>query len=151
MASLPAVIALGCATVLEVGAYYVPWLDNLLDSISTPAATIAGMGVAAASFGEVDPMLKWSLALIAGGGSAGAIQLGTVALRATSSVTTGGLGNPLISTGEGAAATGFSLMAILLPILAALVLIVMVFVAVRIYRRRPQDSDEGPSIPNPSS
>ena len=36
-----AVVALGIATAVEVAAYYVPWLDNMLDSIATPAAVIS--------------------------------------------------------------------------------------------------------------
>ena len=36
LGSTPVTIALGVATVLEVGSYYIPWLDNALDSIATP-------------------------------------------------------------------------------------------------------------------
>ena len=100
LATWPAVMAFALATVVEIGAYYVPWLDNLLDSISTPAAVIAGALAAAACVTEMDPLVRWSVVAISGGGVAGLIKLGTVGLRATSTVTTGGLGNPVVSTIE---------------------------------------------------
>ncbi|KOA13883.1 membrane protein, partial [Acinetobacter baumannii] len=41
--ALPSVcLALGVATVCEVAAYYIPWVDNALDTVATPAAMIAG-------------------------------------------------------------------------------------------------------------
>ncbi len=38
----PALIVFAVATVLEIVAYYVVWLDNLLDTIATPAPAAAG-------------------------------------------------------------------------------------------------------------
>ena len=56
------------ATLAEVGGYYIPWIDNLLDTIATPAAIIGGIFVTSASLeGEIDPSLQWMLAIIAGG------------------------------------------------------------------------------------
>ena len=88
----PALACFLTATVLEVAAYYMPWIDNLLDSVATPAAVVAGTMITAAVVTDMSPLMKWSLALIAGGGTAGVIQATTVALRGTSSVTTGGTG-----------------------------------------------------------
>ena len=112
LASDQALILLGVATVAEIGAYYVPWLDNLLDAVSTPAAVVAGTLLSAAFIVEVNPLLKWTFAAIAGGGLAGAVQLSTVTLRATSSATTGGLLNPIVSTLEGVGALVFSVLAL---------------------------------------
>src|SRR5262245_31270558 len=89
----PTIACFLTASVLEVAAYYVPWIDNLLDSIATPAAVVAGTMMMAAVVTDMSPLMKWSLALIAGGGTAGVIQASTVALRGTSSTTTGGLTN----------------------------------------------------------
>ena len=83
---------LSAAVILEVLAYYIPWLDNLLDTIATPSAVIAGTMMSAAVMGDVDPVIKWSISTIAGGGSSGTIQLGTVATRAVSTGTTGWFG-----------------------------------------------------------
>ena len=100
IATEPALVALALATLLEIGAYYVPWLDNFLDSIATPCAIIAGTIVTASIVTSVDPYLKWTLAVIAGGGAAGLVQTATVATRAVSTTATGGLANFAVSTGE---------------------------------------------------
>lgn len=122
----PAMIALGIATGVEIAGYYVPWIDNMLDSIATPAAVVAGTLVTAAAMsGEFDPMMQWTGAVVGGGGSAAAVQTGTVLLRAVSTGTTGGLGNPVVSTGEAAGSTGLSILAIILAPIAALIVIVM--------------------------
>ena len=124
METTPALVAFGTATVLEVGAYYVPWLDNFLDAVATPAAVIAGVLATAAVFVEMPPLLRWSLALIGGGSAAGLIQGATVLLRLKSLALSGGLTNPLVSTAELAGSTITSVLAILLPVLCFALLIV---------------------------
>lgn len=131
LASWPAVGTLTVATLLEIGAYYVPWLDNLLDTVSTPAAVVAGIVAAAACVTDMDPLLKWSLAVIAGGGSAGTIKLGMAGLRAGATATTGGLANGVVSTVEWLVSLVLSLLALFVPILAALLSIIMVVCLVR--------------------
>lgn len=126
LASWPAIVALALATLLEVVAYYVPWLDNALDSITTPAAVIAGMVAVAASVHDVDPLLKWSVALIAGGGSAGVIKAGTAGVRGLSSVFTGGLANFVLATVEWATSLLLSLLALVLPVVAAIIALLLV-------------------------
>lgn len=121
-----ATIAFGTATIAEVLAYYIPWLDNVLDTIATPAAIVAGTITTASFVTDISPFLKWTLALIAGGGIAGLVQGTTVALRAKSSVSTAGVGNPLFSTLELGGSLITSLLAILAPILC-LALIAFVF------------------------
>ena len=137
IASTPALITLAVATVLEIGAYYVPWLDNLLDTVSTPAAVVAGIVVTASVVTGIDPYLKWSLAVIAGGGVAGAVQAVTVGTRGASSMTTAGLGNPLVTTAEIGGSAVLSGVAIGLPALAGLVVVVLLVPAVRRLRRSP--------------
>ena len=88
------------AAIFEIGGYYIPWIDNLLDSGASPAAIIAGTLITASFITGMDPWLQWLLALIAGGGVAGAVQATTVVTRASSTVTTGGLGNPIVSSVE---------------------------------------------------
>jgi hypothetical protein len=134
----PALICLATATALEIGAYYVPWIDNALDSIATPAAFVAGTLATLAVVTDLPPLWKWSLALIAGGGIAGLIQAATVGIRGTSSVTTGGLGNFVVSTGELILALITTLLALVLPLIAAvLVVVILIWVAMRLSRRRP--------------
>ncbi len=133
----PALAAFGSATVLEIGAYYIPVLDNLLDTIATPAAVVAGTIVTASMVGDMSPFLKWSLALIAGGGVAGVVQSGTVALRAGSTGTTGGIANPVLSTLEMVGSILTTALAILLP-LAGLILVA--WICYRMVRARRRSS-----------
>jgi len=128
IASDVAIVALATATVLEIGAYYVPWLDNLLDTIATPAAVTAGIMLTAAATPELSPFVRWALAIVAGGGAAGFIQASTALLRLKSSALTAGAGNPLIATVELAGAVVLSLLALLAPLLALLVIVALMAV-----------------------
>ena len=125
--STPALIAFSAATVLEVGGYYIPWLDHLLDTLSTPAAVVAGTIVTASCVTDVSPFLRWTLAVIAGGGAASVIQASTVLGRGASSLTTGGLGNPVFATIELAGSVFTSVLSLIAPYLAIALLVVGVF------------------------
>jgi hypothetical protein len=141
-----ALIAFLVATVVEVLAYYIPWVDNVLDTVATPAAVVAGIVATAAVVTDMSPLLKWSLALIAGGGAAATVQAATVAVRGASSLTTGGIGNPVVATGELGGSTITSLLAIIVPVLTFILLIVTgVFVwrGLRSVRRRRRKSTPG--------
>lgn len=122
-----ATIIFATATVAEIIGYYIPWVDNVLDTIATPAAVVAGTLTTAAFITDISPLLKWSMALIAGGGIAGLVQASTVTLRAKSSLATGGAGNPVFSTLELAGATFTGLLAIFVPIFC-LVLVGLFFI-----------------------
>ncbi|WP_027302813.1 DUF4126 domain-containing protein [Rudanella lutea] len=137
ISSWPALFLLGVATVVELGAYYIPWLDNALDTIASPAAIVAGT-LLSTSYLQIDsPVLDWGLGLMLGGGSAGLIQAGTSLLRLGSTATTGGLANPIVSTTENAASFGFSILAILLPLLTMVILIgILIYIASRLLNRR---------------
>lgn len=117
IASYPALITFAVATALEIAAYYIPYVDNLMDSLAIPAATVAGIMLTASVVTGMDPMLKWTLAIIAGGGVAATTQVATTKLRALSTATTGGLGNPVVSTAEAGGSTGLSIVALLWPVL----------------------------------
>lgn len=124
MGSSYATIAFASATIAEILGYYVPWLDNALDTIATPAAVVAGTVASASVITDISPFLKWTMALIAGGGIAGLVQASTVTLRAKSSLATAGTGNPIFSSLELAGAIVTALMAIFIP-MVCLVLIVI--------------------------
>ena len=137
LGSAPVTLALGIATILEIGSYYIPWLDNVLDSAATPAAVIAGTFLTGAVMPEMmgDGFLKWFLAVIVGGGSAGLVQGASVILRGASTAATGGVVNPVVSTAELGGSILTSVLAILLPTVAAIVVLaLMVFVIVTIVR-----------------
>ncbi|CAA9287932.1 FIG00350007: hypothetical protein [uncultured Coleofasciculus sp.] len=128
MGSYTAMVAFAVATCIEIAAYYIPWVDNLLDAVATPMAMAAGTIVTASVIPDADPMLQWTVALIAGGGSAGTIQAFTGIGRLASTVMTGGLGNALLSTIESGSSIILSGLAIALPVVAVcLVAVLLVF------------------------
>jgi hypothetical protein len=131
MGTWPALACFATATILEIGAYYLPWIDNLLDSIATPAAVVAGAVAMGSVVTEMSPLMRWTLALIAGGGTAGLIQAATVAVRGTSTATTAGTANWLISTFELLASIGGTIVSLLLPIVAAACVALMVIIAIK--------------------
>jgi hypothetical protein len=135
----PALICFLTATILEIVAYYVPWLDNLFDSVATPAAVVAGVILTAAVITDMSPLMKWSLALIAGGGTAGLIQAMTVALRGTSSAATGGFGNWMLASAELAASAVTTLLSLAAPLLTVLA-VALVALAAAFYLRRGRTS-----------
>ena len=133
----PALLGLTVATVFEVGAYYVPWLDNLLDTVATPASILAGT-LLSTSFLQIDnPVLHWGLGLMLGGSSAGIIQAGTSLLRLGSTATTGGAANPVLATGENVASVGLSIFTIFLPLVAVVIIVlVLIFIIGRLVAKR---------------
>ena len=135
LATTPALVCLGVATALEVGAYYIPIVDNFLDTISAPAAVIAGTVVAAAVIVDIDPWLRWTLAVIAGGGAAAAIKLPMTLTRGASTTTTGGVANPVVSTTELVASSAFSAFAVLWPLALPFVVLGVVVLFYRRIRR----------------
>jgi hypothetical protein len=136
LATPSALIMLSVAAVAEVLAYYIPIVDNLLDTVATPAAFVAGTIVSAAVMIDAPPMVKWTAAVIAGGGIAGLTQGMTGILRAHSTVLTAGLGNPVIATAELGAAALISFLALAAPTIAIALVVVFLIVALRLVRRR---------------
>ncbi|MDP9122215.1 MAG: DUF4126 domain-containing protein [Acidobacteriota bacterium] len=137
LASSPALIAFAVATVVEIGAYYIPWVDNLLDAIATPTAILAGMMLTAGTLVDMGPLLRWTLAVVAGGGTAALFQGLTTTARQVSSLTTGGLGNPVLATAEAGGSALLSVLAIMVPLVAAVLVGLLLYYAVRklIWRR----------------
>ena len=133
-----ALTMLSAAALVEVLAYYVPGVDNLLDAVATPAAFVAGTIVSAAVMTDLPPMAKWMAAVIAGGGTASFIQGVTTILRAKSTVVTGGFGNPVIATGQLGGSVLLSLLALAAPLAAFAVVILLLWLALRLIRRKRQ-------------
>ena len=135
LATTPALFAFGVATLVEIGAYYVPWVDHLLDLAAGPAAVLAGVIASASVITDLPPLLQWSVALVGGGTAAGIVQGATSLLRLGSTASTGGLGNPVVATMETAASGIMAVLAIALPVLALLLLGAVVFAIYRLARR----------------
>lgn len=151
----PSLLALSTAASVEVVAYYIPWLDNVLDSIATPLATVAGALAAAAvmlppethaalastiagagdgSAGSASGW-QWAASLVSGGATAGLVQVSSVVTRAASTVGTGGAGNPVVATAENAGAATLSITMIIAPLIGLTLLLLAVFLGYRWFFR----------------
>lgn len=135
MATWPALITFASATLLEILGYFIPWFDNALDSVATPAAVIAGVLVSASTMVELPPLIRWTVALMAGGGIAALVQGATVLVRAKSTMFTGGAGNGAVAIGEFAGSAVTSAMAVFVPVLALAIVILGVAFILRLRRR----------------
>jgi hypothetical protein len=135
LAGLPTLIVTGIATIVEILAYYIPFVDHLLDTISVPMATVAGSVLFASQFADLGTFPQWALALIAGGGTAATISSGFAGIRAASTATTGGLGNSVVGTTETAGAGIMSVLAMAVPIIAAIIAIILLILVVFLGRK----------------
>ncbi len=120
-----AIALFATAGLFEICAYFIPWLDNVLDTIATPSAIIAGTILTCASLDGINPPLQWILALIAGVGLTGSVQLSTVLIRGLSTVTTGGIGNPIVTLLEDCMSILLTILATFLPIIAVVITVIM--------------------------
>ncbi|MGD1715110.1 DUF4126 domain-containing protein [Dapis sp. BLCC M172] len=121
-----ATVAFGVGAFVEVAAYYIPWVDELLDIIATPTAVVAGTIITSSFVSDMSPMLQWTIAVIVGGGSAGTVQGLTDVTRLASTALTGGFANPGVSTMELLSSTVLSMLAISVPLLGAVVVFVVI-------------------------
>jgi len=135
LATTSALTMLSIAALAEILAYYIPGVDNLLDTLATPGAVIAGIVASAAVMSDLPPMIKWTLAIIAGGGAAGLTQGATALLRAHSTAFTAGIGNPVIATAELGGALVVSLVALAAPFIALGLVVLFCVLAVRFVRK----------------
>lgn len=129
-----ALTTLGIATFVEIIAYFIPFLDHLLDLITIPLATIAGTAIMVSTVAHLDPTITWALAIIAGGGTATAIKTSTSSTRLASTGTTAGLANPLVATVETGTSIGLSVLAIFVPIMAVLLVIFIFWLLFKTYK-----------------
>lgn len=133
--SLAAVITLGVAMLVEIGTYYIPFIDNLMDTIAIPLATVAGTAVMVSTVADLSPVVTWALAIIAGGGTAATIKSATGATRLTSSVSTAGLGNPIVTTIETGSSIVMTILSIFLPVVGFIMVIVILIVFYKLYKK----------------
>lgn len=131
MGSYYCTVAFGTATFLEILAYYIPWLDHLLDLVASPAAVIAGIIATASIVTDMSPFLKWALALIAGGGAAATVQGLTVAMRTKSTYLTTGTANWFISSLELVGSIITAILAIVAPLLTIMLIVMLCFFVIK--------------------
>ena len=130
----PTAIALGIATIVEILAYYIPVVDNLLDTIEIPTAVTIGTLLTAATLKDVNSLFwLWGLAAILGGGTAGIIATFTALTRIAFTGITAGTGNFLVATIEALSSGVLSILALtILPIAVALVIGILILAIVRL-------------------
>ncbi|MCK0188450.1 DUF4126 domain-containing protein [Arenibacter sp. F20364] len=133
--SLAALITFGVATIVEIFAYFIPWLDNLLDSFAVPMAALAGTAVMVSTASNLDPVITWTLAIIAGGGTATVIKGASATGRLASTATTAGVANPVIGLVETATAAVVTAASIFAPMLAAFLVLIILLVLFRFFRK----------------
>jgi hypothetical protein len=142
LSTTPALICLGAATLFEIIAYYIPFIDNILDTIAAPMAAIAGTLLATSVIPIESDWMKWVIGIVAGGGGAGLVAAGTGFLRLLSTKTTLGTGNAVVSTGENTAAIGGSILSFLIPVVMAVFFIGLLFWIIRKmikqFKRKPR-------------
>ncbi|MDD4095253.1 MAG: DUF4126 domain-containing protein [Oscillospiraceae bacterium] len=146
IASYPALIIFGVATILEIVAYFVPYVDNILDMVSLPIGVVAGIIVVASVVTDVDPILRWTLAVIAGGGIAAGTGVISNAVHALSTATTGGTANPAVSTVESGATAVMTILSVVLPIVGVLVVALVLFLTIRYVIRRKKKKEASPVV-----
>ena len=141
--NLTALLVLGVAMIVEILAYYIPFIDNILDVVATPLAAIAGTFVMASTLVDFSPVATWSLAIIAGGGTATAFQGMTTVTRMASTAKTAGIGNPILATAETGTSVLLSVSSLFLPIVTfviVLVLLVILTFVLKKFKKRLKNS-----------
>lgn len=133
LASNTALMALGFASIIEISAYYIPFIDNLLDTITTPLAIGAGTLLSASILPVDNEIARWVIGFIVGGGASTAVQVSTTLLRIGSIGTTGGLGNSLVASGENVASVVTPILSLILPLLMAAIIVISLFFIVRLF------------------
>ncbi len=133
--STAALITLGVATLVEILAYYIPYVDNFLDSVAVPLAAVAGTAVMVSTIADLSPAVTWALAIIAGGGTAAAISGASGATRLASTASTAGLGNPVVSTVETGTSIILTIVSLILPVMGFVLGVLVLIIIFRLYKK----------------
>lgn len=131
LTQLPAVITFGVASVIEIVAYFIPLIDHLLDAVTIPSSIVSGIVLFASMFPENESLIKWAMAILAGGGTAGLVSSVTSLARFKSTAFTAGLGNPLIAFTETIGSIIISGLSILFPFFVILVIAVLIYLGIK--------------------
>jgi hypothetical protein len=129
----PVLIALGAVAVLDFVGDKIPTVDHVLHAAGTVIAPATGVVAALSSSSalHVSPAAMTIIGIVGAGTAHGT----RMAIRPFSTLTTAGLGNPVLSLIEDAGSLGLSVVAIALPVLALLLVAAMFAAAWRVIRR----------------
>jgi len=134
-ASTPVLIVVGVLYLIEFVADKIPTIDHIWDVIHTVIRPVAGALVAFAAVSNQIPRGAVIIATILAGGAALGAHATKATLRGASTLSTGGLGNPILSLIEDLFAFASAIIAILLPWLVLVVLALVTLLVVRLCRR----------------
>ncbi len=134
VASTPALIAFSVAALLEIAAYAIPYVDNLLSTISVPVSAVAGTVLTMSVITEIDPLLAWTLSIVGGGGASVLTNISSNVLHAGSTVTTGGIANPFVSLGESVLSFIMAVLAVLFPLLVLIIVVIAIILILKRWR-----------------
>jgi Domain of unknown function (DUF4126) len=134
-ATTPVLIVLAVLYLVEFVADKVPAVDHAWDVIHTLIRPVAGALVAWAAVSDRIPHGAVILASIIAGGTALGSHATKATLRGVSTLTTAGLGNPVLSVLEDAFAFVNAAIAIFLPWLVILMMMAITLVFLVAYRR----------------
>jgi uncharacterized membrane protein len=139
ISSTPGIIIILLLLPIELVADKVPGLDHVSDIVHTAIRPVAGAILAAAVADASGDLDAWIGALI-GVTGAGATHAAKMSTRPVVTVSTGGVGNPIVSMIEDVTATISSLVAVFLPLLLLIVLPVVGFLLYGTWRRMRRGS-----------
>lgn len=134
--SMPALIALGVAVVLEILSDKIPVVDNVLDQIGGYIKPVAATVLASSLFTSMDPLFAIVLGLIAGAAPAAAVHSAKSAIRLGSTAFTFGSGNFFLSILDDLFSFLGSIIAVLAPFLAAALAIFLIAIIWRMRKIR---------------
>jgi hypothetical protein len=122
----PALVMFAVATLVEILAYFIPWVDNVLNVISVPASLVAGTILTYAVIGSLNPALAWVISIIGGGGASLLTRAVSNIVHAGSAAASGGVANPAVSLVESAGTVALSVLAIVVPIIVILSFLLLI-------------------------
>jgi len=125
LATREALTVLSIATIVELVAFYIPIIDNFLDTLAAPLSIVAGTLIMGTVLDDVDPIYRWTIGIMAGGGPALLTQSTTSAIRLTSTSLSGGGVNFLVATLESIFGVGIVGLVLYSPTLALILVCIL--------------------------
>lgn len=135
LTSTPAIAALAVAAVVEFAGDKIPVVDHGLNVLGTFTRPIAGAIAAGSVFVGLDPTTAAIAGVIVGAPAAFAFNAAQGGVRLTSTATTAGLGNPVVSFFEDGLSFFTVLLAFVAPVVVPVVLVILMIVVFRLGRR----------------
>jgi len=114
-------------SVSEVVLFYNPWIDNMLDLISTPASIFSGIILTYFVLYDTEIYLRLLISVILGGLVSLNVQLLTVKARSSTSIFSKGNGNQIVSTIENISSIFISILVLKFPLAGIFVSAIIIY------------------------